>query len=80
MGWEWVVALLIASVVLTALITPKTKNTGPTPNTLQDFQVPTTAEGTPKAVIFGDCWSGDWTVLWYGDFDVRPIPGPGGKK
>ena len=71
------IVLLIASYVITALITPKPKDA--TPSTLKDFDVPTIDEGTPQCVVFGDCWSGDWTVLWYGDFDVQPIGG-GGKK
>jgi hypothetical protein len=79
MTFVWAIALLVASYVITTLITPKTTNTN-APSLLQDFQFPTTAEGTPKTVIFGDCWSGDWTVLWYGDFDVQPIPAPGGSK
>jgi hypothetical protein len=50
------------------------------PNALEDFDFPQDAEGTPQAVIFGDVWTKDWTVLWYGDFVVTPIRKKGGKK
>lgn len=75
----WIaLALLVVSAVITAVITPSRQTTKA--STLSDIQLPTTSEGTPKAVIFGDCWSGDWTVLWYGDFDTAPIHSSGGKK
>jgi hypothetical protein len=76
----WIaLALLVVSAVITAVITPG-RGAGAKASTLGDLQLPTTAEGTPKAVIFGDCWSEDWTVLWYGDFDTQPIKSKGGKK
>jgi hypothetical protein len=70
--------MLVASYLLTSALTP-----GPTnakPHGLQEFDFPQSAEGTPQAVAFGDVWSGDWAVLWYGDFEVEPIRSGGGKK
>jgi hypothetical protein len=77
MNFVFAVALLVVSYVITALVAKK--QTGASASTLQDFDVPTTAEGTAQVVMFGDCWSGDWTVLWYGDFGVKAIKS-GGKK
>ncbi len=34
---------------------------------------PTADEGTPQAMIFGDCWSEDWFVLAVGNKRARPI-------
>lgn len=77
---EWIaLAMLVISAVMVALISPP-KGGGAKASTIGDLQLPTTAEGTPKAVVFGDCWSEDWTVLWYGDFETEPIKSKGGKK
>lgn len=78
MYYVFAIVLLIASYVITQALQPKPK--GPLNSILQDIQLPTTAEGTPQGVTFGDCWTSDWTVLWYGNFGVEPISGQGGKK
>lgn len=77
MNFLFAIALLIASYIIQRLVTPGPKATPA--STLKDFQVPQVNEGTPQPVIFGDCWTGDWTVLWYGDLKVRALSG-GGKK
>lgn len=46
----------------------------------EDFSFPQAAEGTPQAVFFGDCWSGDWMVLGVGNFRTTAIKSGGGKK
>ena len=73
------IVLLIVSALVTTLAMQSTQQNAKA-NTLDDFNFPQFREGTPQAVIFGDVWSGDWMVLWYGDFQVDPIKGKGGKK
>ena len=73
------IALLVASYALTssAAKTPPPAK----PAAVTDFEFPQAAEGTPQCVIFGDCWTEDWVVLWYGNFIVDPIVSrTGGKK
>jgi hypothetical protein len=82
MPWNLIIAvvMLIASYAIQALTAqrPKTEK----PKAITDFEFPQTAEGTPQAVIFGDCWSPDHQILWYGNYNVEPIRtgGGGGKK
>lgn len=70
--------LLAASYAITSMIARKqaTKK----PSAMEDFDFPQLDEGTPQAVIFGDVWTEDWMVLWYGDYNVTPIRSKGGKK
>ncbi len=71
------IGLIIASYIITALITPKQKVTPPA--TLAEFNVPTVDEGTPQEVVFGDVWMSNFTVLWYGDLQSKSIHGKGKK-
>ena len=69
-GWDdllWMIAVW----VLSAALTPRPK--APQPASIQDFEFPQADEGTPQAVIFGDCWTGGWMVLTYGNFRTTPI-------
>lgn len=70
--------LLIASFVISLAMTPKI--TSQKPAAFEDIEFPQAAEGTPQAVFFGDCWSGDWTVLAVGDYRTRPILASDAKK
>jgi len=81
-NFVWAIALLIVSYVITALTTPHPKNTDATPTKLTDFSFPVALEGTPQSVIFGDCWTPDWQVLWYGNLRTEAIrqSSGGGKK
>lgn len=74
------IVLLIVSALVTTLAMSGNRPQDAKANVLADFNFPQFQEGTPQAVIFGDVWSGDWMVLWYGDFGVDPIKGKGGKK
>jgi hypothetical protein len=76
MGWE-AVLLLIASFVISAALAPKIKP--PAPTAFEDIDFPQAEEGTPQAVIFGDCWSGDWTVLTVGNYRTEGIESDEGK-
>ena len=70
--------LMVASYLITSLATPR--QAGPKAATLDEFQFPQAEEGTPQAVVFGDTWLPDWTVLYYGDLEVTKIMASGGKK
>lgn len=77
--WE-ALFYLVASVVITAVFTPRMKASGPVAATQDDFDFPQADEGTPQAVYFGECWSSGWMVLSTGDFRVTEIRKKGGKK
>lgn len=70
--------LLIASMLISYAMQPKMQ--GPKPTAFEDIDFPTVEEGTPQCVVFGDCWSGDWTVLAVGNYRTTPIRSSGGKK
>ena len=71
MGWDTAIILLIASFVISAALAPKQK--APDPVAFKDIEFPQVDEGTPQAVIFGDCWSGDWCVLAVGNYRTTPV-------
>ena len=74
----WVqIAILVVSMVLTRLMTPKPEK--PAPQALDQESLPKTAEGTPQCVIFGDCWTADFQALSYGNLRTRPIKTKSGK-
>lgn len=72
------IALLVVSYTITALTTPKADK--PKPALLSEFDFPQVDEGTPQSVIFGDCWTEDWVVLWYGNYRTTAIKSNGSKK
>lgn len=72
------IILLVASVVISATLTPKVQP--PKPAAFDEFDFPQADEGTPQAVTFGDCWSEDWMVLGIGNYRTTSIEGGGGKK
>lgn len=73
------IVLLVASFAITALMAKKPVSQKPA--VITDFEFPQAAEGTPQSVIFGDCWSPDYQILWYGNFRTSDIVATsGGKK
>lgn len=74
----WAIFYLIASYVISAAMAPKPQDAAPT--AFKDIDFPQADEGTPQAVIFGDCWSSDWMVLAVGNYRVDEIHAGGGKK
>ena len=78
MQFIFAIALMVASYAIQSLITPKPQK--PAPAALDDFDFPQVEEGTPQAVIFGDVWIEDWTVLWFGNMRTSPIRSKAGKK
>lgn len=79
--WMLVFALvmMVASYAITALMTKGTNNTQ-RPQSITDFEFPQAAEGQPQAVIFGDCWSPDHQILWYGNYRNSEIRQTQSKK
>ncbi len=76
-GWEWLVYLVISTIITYSLM-PEVQPRQP--EAFDDIQFPQADEGTPQCVIFGDCWSEDWTVLAVGNYRTEEIRGDGGKK
>lgn len=74
----WAIVMLVASYVISASMMPKQKVQPPA--ALSEFDFPQANEDTPQAVIFGDCWSNDWTVLALGSYRSTAIRSSGGKK
>lgn len=74
----WGIGLLIASYAIQVLLTPKTDPQKPA--SLEDFDFPQFEEGTPQSVIFGDVWTDDQFILWYGNLRTSAIKSKGGKK
>lgn len=78
MSIAWALVMMAVSFVITASMTPKAQS--PKAAGLEDFNFPQAKEGTAQAVIFGDCWCSDWTVLAIGNYRSTPIRTSGGKK
>lgn len=82
MQFVWALALMVVSYALTAILTPAPKPQQSPTAAFKDFQFPVPDEGAAQAVLFGECWTPDWQVLWYGNLRVEDIPvkTAGGKK
>lgn len=75
MGWDTIILLIITYVLQVALAPSPKENP---PAALGDFEFPQAEEGTPQAVIFGDCWTASWMVLSVGNYRTEAIES-GGK-
>ena len=73
MNLVWALAILVVSYAITALTTKVTKPKDAIPARLSEFVFPTHEEGTPQPVIFGECWTSDWMVLYYGNLSTQSI-------
>lgn len=71
MQFVFAIALLIVSYAITALTAKKP--TDAKPSHLQDFTFPQHDEGTPQPVVFGEVWTSDWMVLYYGNLKSEAI-------
>jgi hypothetical protein len=78
MNIGWAIFQLVASYLISLALTPKPQDAKAT--AFKDIDFPQADEGTPQAVIFGDCWTGDWMVLAVGNYRVDEIHASGGKK
>lgn len=77
--WE-ALFYLAASLLISAIFTPKVNTPTQAPANFEDFDFPQADEGTPQAVYFGECWSTSWMVLDVGDYRATPIKKKGGGK
>ena len=73
MNLVWALAILVVSYAITALTSKTTKPKDAIPSRLSEFQFPVFDIGTPEAVIFGECWTSDWMVLYYGNLSTEAI-------
>ncbi|AEG53119.1 hypothetical protein [Sinorhizobium meliloti] len=78
MNFLWAIGLLIASYAIQMLTTPKTKPQKPA--SLSDFDFPQFEEGTPQCVFFGDNWTEDHFILWYGNMRTSAVKTKSSKK
>lgn len=78
MNFLFALAIMVAGYTINALLAPKP--TSPKPAAFEDFEFPQMEEGTPQAVIFGDCWTSDWMVLWYGNYRTSAVKSSPDKK
>lgn len=70
--------MMIASYILQTVFGPKQK--APEPVAFKDIDFPQTEDGTPQAVVFGDCWIQDWAVLAVGNYRTEAFKIKGGGK
>lgn len=74
----WALAMLVVSIIINAALQPKP--TEPKAATFEDFDMPQVDEGTSQIVYFGECWTGDWQVLAYGNFRTKKVTAKQAKK
>jgi hypothetical protein len=79
MSIGWAIFMLVASYLISYSMMPGPPDPAP-PETQDDINFPQIEEGTAQAVIFGDCWSGDWMVLAIGNYRTTEIRKSGGGK
>lgn len=70
MPWFVVLALFVASMLLSALLVRGSRQK---PATLEEFDFPQQDEGTPQPVAFGDVWNAGWFVMYYGNLRTKKI-------
>ena len=80
MGWDTAFYYLIASLLISYAVAYSNNPAKPQPVAFEDLDIPQAEEGTEQAVVFGDVFSGDWTVLWYGNYRTTEVRSSGGKK
>jgi len=81
MNFVWAFALLVLSYIITAVITPRPKPPADAVATMfKDINIPVADEGSAQAVVFGDCWTPDFQVIWYGNMKTEPITTSSGVK
>ena len=70
--------LIVANLIIQVALAPKVQSAKP--EAFEEIDFPQVDEGTPQCVIFGDCWSGDWTVIGVGNYRTSEIRKSSGKK
>ncbi len=66
-------AVAVASFFLSSIMPAKQRSTSPEAASSEDWDYPQPKEGTPQCVFFGDCWTDDWFVLAYGNYNYEAI-------
>lgn len=70
----WVViAILVASVILSILLAPNPEIENARPNKFGDFSFPRSNEGDPIPLVWGTVRQKSPLVIWYGDYRAFPI-------
>lgn len=75
--WTYVIMLVVS--VAVSYLTPRQKPVSQKPASIDDFDMPVAGEGTEQEVIFGDCWTGNWMVLSYGNLRTSKVTTKSGK-
>lgn len=70
--------LIVASALITSFLAPAPQSRKP--EAFSDIDFPQADEGTPQAVVFGDCWCEDWMVMAVGNYRTTEIRKDAGKK
>jgi len=73
--FAWALVLLVVSYVLTSFLM---KQPPVKPTSADEIEFPQEEEGTPQAVLFGDCWTKGYQTVWHGNIRTVKIKG-GGK-
>lgn len=60
----YIVVMLVSYYVSSQMMK---KQRGADPLNERDVDIPQVSEGTPQAILHGDCWSAGWTVLGWGN-------------
>lgn len=71
LAWVQTVVILIIALVAAFAMQPKPQQ--PKAAILEDFELPVAEDGKAAPVIFGDCWTEDPNVLWYGNLRTTPV-------
>ncbi|QIN95185.1 hypothetical protein DLP3_022 [Stenotrophomonas phage vB_SmaS_DLP_3] len=71
LAWVQVVVMIVVAIIAAFAMQPKTQQ--PKAATIDDFDMPTAEDGKEAPVMFGDNWTEDPNVLWYGDLSTRPV-------
>ena len=73
MGIFYEILILVASYLISAAMKPKARKAPDAVSALDsDFTFPQADEGTPQAVIFGEAWLPNWSVMWHGNYRGTP--------
>ena len=71
------IGMLVASLAISVATASKAQK--PKQSGISDMNIPQVDEGTAQAGFFGDCWTGDWMVLWVGNLRTSKIKSSSGK-
>jgi len=78
----WTLVAKIAVYVIALAVTAALKDSpdGPTPASIEDFEVPTADQSRNIPVVFGTVMVKGSNVVWWGDLRTKKIKKSGGKK